>query len=160
MIIILMGVSGVGKTTVGQLLAQEMGLPFHDGDDFHSPDNIAKMERGEPLTEADRAPWIESLQEFIQTLTEQGEGAVLACSALLTSYRQQLDSESATVKFVLLKGSYELIQQRLEGRDGHFMDPSLLDSQFKLLEDSDDSLVVDVDATPEEIVQEIVAQLD
>ncbi len=160
MIIILMGVSGVGKTTVGQLLAQELGLPFFDGDDFHSPDNIAKMQRGEPLSDGDRTPWIESLQEFIQTLLKRGEGAVIACSALRTAYRQRLSGDREVVKFVLLKGSYDLIRQRLDQRRGHFMAASLLDSQLKSLEAPEDSLVVEVDATPAEIVEEIVEQLN
>ncbi|WOD40979.1 gluconokinase [Nodosilinea sp. E11] len=155
-IIILTGVSGAGKTTVGKLLAQRLNSPFLDGDDFHSPDNIAKMERGESLTDADRAPWVESLQECIETLLDNGQGAVVACSALKAAYREQLGGDRDRVKFVLLKGSYDLIQQRLKQRQGHFMDDTLLDSQFDALEAPADSLVVDVAPAPEAIVQTIV----
>jgi gluconokinase len=159
MIIVLMGVSGVGKTTIGQLLAQRLGIPFVDGDDFHSPANIAKMQRGEPLTDGDRAPWIESLQEFVQNLLETGQGAVIACSALKVAYRQQLGGNSGGVNFVLLKGTYDLIQQRLNRREGHFMEAKLLTSQLEALETPADSLVVDVDQTPDAIVETILGQL-
>jgi gluconokinase len=149
----------VGKTTVGQQLAQRLGIPFFDGDDFHSPDNIAKMQRGEPLTDGDRAPWLESLQHFIESLRNQGQGAVIACSALKATYRQQLSGGSDAVRFVLLTGSYELIRQRLNLRQGHFMTAALLASQFEALEAPADSLVVDVDQTLDAIVQAIVTNL-
>lgn len=158
-VIILMGVSGVGKTTIGQQLAQHLGISFFDGDDFHSSANIAKMRRGEPLTERDRAPWIEALQKFLQTLLVNNQGAVVACSALKAAYRQQLSNGSDRVRFVLLTGSYELIQQRLNLRQGHFMAASLLASQFEALEAPTDSLVVEVDPPPEVIVQTIVEHL-
>ena len=160
MIIILMGVSGVGKTTVGKLLAQRLEIPFHEGDDFHSPDNIAKMGRGEPLDERDRTPWIESIQKCIETLLAQRQAAVIACSALKAHYRQQLGGDHERVDFVLLKGSLELIQERLSQREGHFMAESLLASQMEALEAPDDSLVVEVDQSPEAIVQSIIDQLD
>jgi carbohydrate kinase (thermoresistant glucokinase family) len=158
-VIILMGVSGVGKTTIGTLLAQRLGVSFFDGDDFHSPANIAKMQRGEPLTDGDRAPWLTSLQQFIQTLVAQQQGAVIACSALKAAYRQQLAAGSDRVRFVLLHGTYELILQRLNLRQGHFMAASLLASQFEALETPADSLIVEVDAAPAAIVETIVAEL-
>ncbi len=159
-IIILMGVSGVGKTTIGQRLAQRLGIDFLDGDDFHSPANIAKMRRGEPLGDHDRTPWLESLQQFIQTLLDSDQGAVIACSALKAAYRQQLGGGCDRVSFVLLTGSYELIWQRLSQRQNHFMAASLLASQFNTLEIPTDSLVVDIDNTPDAIVQTIVARLN
>ncbi|MFQ4139439.1 gluconokinase [Nodosilinea sp. PGN35] len=160
MIIVLMGVSGVGKTTVGKRLAQRLEIPFHEGDDFHSPDNIAKMERGEPLNERDRTPWIESLQNCIETLLANGQQAVIACSALKADYRQQLGGGHDRVEFVLLKGSRALIQERLNQREDHFMAASLLNSQMEALEAPADSLVVEVDKTPEAIVESIVDGLD
>jgi gluconokinase len=159
MIIVLMGVSGVGKTTIGKLLAQRLGVPFFDGDDFHSPANIAKMQRGEPLTDGDRAPWIKSLQHFIESLLNQQRGGVIACSALRATYRQQLSGGSDAVRFVLLTGSYELIRQRLNQRQGHFMTAALLTSQFEALETPTDSLIIDVEQDPDAIVQAIVTNL-
>lgn len=153
-----MGVSGVGKTTIGKLLAQRLSMPFFDGDDFHSPANIAKMQRGEPLTDRDRAPWIESLQRFIQTLLTRGQGAVIACSALKAAYRLQLGISDEVV-FVLLTGSVDLIRQRLHLRQNHFMTASLLASQFEALEAPTDSLVVEVDQMPDAIVQTILENL-
>ncbi|TVQ08450.1 MAG: gluconokinase [Leptolyngbya sp. DLM2.Bin27] len=155
-----MGVSGVGKTTVGKLLAQRLDIPFHEGDDFHSPDNIAKMERGEPLNDRDRIPWIESIQKCIDTLLARRQAAVIACSALKADYRQQLGGDRDRVEFVLLRGSLALIQDRLGQRQGHFMAASLLDSQMEALEAPDDSLVVEVDQSPDAIVQSITDQLN
>ncbi|MGF1520119.1 MAG: gluconokinase [Nodosilinea sp.] len=159
-IIILMGVSGVGKTTVGQRLAQRLDIDFLDGDDFHSPANIAKMQRGEPLDEDDRTPWLESLQQLIQTLLAKDQGAVIACSALRATYRQQLGHGGDRVSFVLLTGSADLIRQRLRQRQNHFMTAELLASQLEALEAPADSLVVDVDQTPAAIVQTILTKLN
>ncbi|MBE9139043.1 gluconokinase [Nodosilinea sp. LEGE 07088] len=160
MILILMGVSGVGKTTIGSLLAQRLDIAFFDGDDFHSTANIAKMQRGEPLTDGDRAPWLASLQQLIQTQLVNHQGAVIACSALKGAYRQQLSQGSDRVRFILLTGSFELIQQRLSQRPNHFMAASLLASQFKALETPADSLVIPVDRSPEAIAQSIITALD
>ncbi|NJL46780.1 MAG: gluconokinase [Leptolyngbyaceae cyanobacterium SM2_5_2] len=159
MIIVLMGVSGVGKTTIGKLLAAALKIPFYDGDDFHSENNIAKMSRGEPLTDNDRALWLASLRNLIQQLLAKHESAIIACSALKASYRQQLQVDPDQVMFVYLKGSYELIQQRLNRRQGHFMNPQLLASQFTLLEEPEDVLVVDVAQPLELVVGEIMGAI-
>ena len=125
MVIILMGVSGSGKTTIGRRLADELGWKFYDGDDYHPRANVEKMARGVPLDDDDRAPWLESLRDLIRSCLARGESAVLACSALKRSYRQHLLIDES-VKLVYLKGDYELIEDRLEGRRGHFMKPEML----------------------------------
>ena len=134
MVIIVMGVSGSGKTHVGKLLAEVLSLPFYDADDFHPPSNVAKMEQGNPLTDADRTPWLAILADKIQAWNTQG-GAVLACSALKERYRVQLSANyTADVRFAYLQGSKELILNRMLARD-HFFPPELLDSQFADLEE-------------------------
>lgn len=159
MVILLMGVSGVGKTTIGTLLAQRLAIPFYDGDDFHTPANITKMRQGIALTDGDRALWLASLGGFIQNLVNSHQAAVIACSALKATYRQQLSQGHREVQFVYLKGDYELIQRRLDQRQGHFMAPTLLASQFATLEEPEDSLVVEVTAAPEAVVQTICTHL-
>ncbi|PYS80122.1 MAG: gluconate kinase, partial [Acidobacteria bacterium] len=134
MVIILMGVSGSGKTTIGRRLADELGWKFYDGDDFHPRANVEKMAHGVPLDDEDRAPWLESLRDLIRSCLVRGESAVLACSALKRSYRQYLLIDE-NVMLVYLKGDYELIEERLEGRSEHFMKPKMLDSQFDALEE-------------------------
>ena len=129
MIIIIFGVSGAGKTTVGELLARELGWDFYEADDFHSPANIAKMHRGVPLTEDDRWPWLESLGELIKRCLAAAENAILACSALKKAYRRHLRVNSE-VKLVYLRGDFTLITDQLRHRHGHFMNPALLRSQF------------------------------
>ena len=158
MIIILMGVSGVGKTTIGKALAQELHWRFAEGDDFHSAANIAKMHAGIPLTDQDRAPWLQSLRSAITGWLTAGENVVLACSALKASYRETL-RVSSEVKFVYLRGSYELIAQRLASRHGHYMNPDLLRSQFDTLEEPKDTATVDVGPPVPQIVNEIRAAL-
>ncbi|MCB1110226.1 MAG: gluconokinase [Chlamydiia bacterium] len=139
MIIVLMGVSGCGKTVIGEELSRELGIPFYDADDFHSEANKRKMKEGKALTDTDRKPWLKNLADFMQAHGEM----ILACSALKHAYRRILRI-SSEVKFVYLKGAYPLIRSRLEARKGHFFNPELLDSQFATLEEPRHALVVDV----------------
>jgi gluconokinase len=159
-VILVMGVSGSGKTTIGQLLAGKLGWPFYDADDFHPPANIEKMRQGIPLTEDDRVPWLVALHNLIDALVLHHESGVVTCSALTNFDRQQLLRGDRDVHIVYLHGSYDLIRQRLQARHGHFFKPELLASQFKTLEEpSGDVLRIDVDQTPEAIVEEIIHQL-
>jgi gluconokinase len=154
-VIILFGVTGAGKTTVGQLLAAELGWKFYDADEFHSATNVEKMRQGIPLTDTDRWPWLERLRELITNCIDKQEQAVVACSALKQGYREYL-TISDEVKLVYLRGNYSLIEERLKKRRGHFMQPRLLQSQFDALEDPrDKALVIDVDQTPDKIVAQI-----
>jgi len=156
MIVIPMGVSGSGKTTVGRLLATDLGWPFHDADDFHPPENVAKMRAGVPLADADRAVWLDRLRSLIEELIAARRSAVLACSALKQAYRDRLAVDPAAVRFVYLRGDYELIHRRLQERTGHYMPAALLRSQFETLEEpGTDVLVVDVAPAPAEIVATI-----
>ena len=159
MIIILMGVSGSGKTTIGARLAQALGWPFYDGDQFHPPANIAKMQQGIPLTDADRWPWLHALRAHIETCVHQGVSAVLVCSALRQAYREHLSIDEAEVRLVYLKGNYDLIRKRLAQRRGHFMPPGLLASQFAALEEPEEGVVVDIVHPPDTIVELIREQL-
>jgi len=159
-IIILMGVSGAGKTTVGKRLAAELGWPFYDADDFHPAENIAKMGRGEPLNDADRQSWLELMHDIMHAMLLRGEPAVVACSALKTTYRALLAKDNPGVRFVYLKASPELIRQRLQDRQGHFMKASMLESQFAALEEPAGALVVDAAQPVEQIVKEIVGSAD
>ena len=158
MVIIVMGVSGSGKTHIGKLLAKTLSLPFHDADDFHTPGNVQKMEEGIPLTDADRLPWLTLLANNVESWNERG-GMVLACSALKESYRELLSHQyTADVQFVYLRGSRELILSRMRDRK-HFFPPHLLDSQFADLEVPQRSITVNIDQSPQEIVAEICQAL-
>jgi gluconokinase len=157
-IVVVMGVTGAGKTTIGVLLAQRLGWKFADADSFHSPANVEKMRLGIPLDDADRAPWLKSLREGMEAWAAQRENVVLACSALKKSYREELYIAGET-RFVYLKGSYDLIYRRLLQRHGHFASETILASQFAALEEPDDAITVDIDRSEDEIVSEIMRQL-
>lgn len=157
LVLILMGVSGCGKTTIGQDLAAHLGWPFFDGDDFHPPENIARMAAGVPLDDAGRAPWLDRLAELIHTHIARGESAVLACSALKKSYRDRLRQDSSAVKFIYLQGDFDLIWSRMQARSAHYMPPALLHSQFADLEPPapSEALVVSIDQPPAAIIAAI-----
>lgn len=157
MVIILMGVSGSGKTTIGQLLARSLGWAFYDGDDFHPQANIDKMQQGVPLTDDDRDSWLTALQQLIDTLLQNECSAVVACSALKQAYRNRLQRNPEQVRFVYLRGDYDLIHQRLTTRHGHFMPAELLASQFATLEEPQGVLTVDISESPERLVATIKA---
>lgn len=161
MVIVLMGVAGAGKTTVGRALARALGWPFYDGDDFHPPANVEKMRRGIPLTDTDRRPWLESLQALIRKHLLAGRPAIIACSALKRSYRDVLRRAGEGVQFVYLAAHYETIQQRLKARSGHFFDPALLQSQFDDLEppEPEEALIVDASQPIDALVREVIARL-
>lgn len=156
MIIIISGVSGVGKTTVGKLLANDLGCEFFDADDFHSSANVAKMSAGKPLDDEDRREWLERLVRLVADLLSVEGSAVLACSALKKAYRDQLCIGTA-VKLVLLQADFSTISERLSERPNHFMNSNLLESQFETLEpvDSED-LVIDATMSPDAIVKNIM----
>jgi gluconokinase len=157
MIIVMMGVSGSGKTHTGRLLAEQLRWRFYDADDFHPPENIARMTSGVALTEADREPWLERLRALLR---EVGAGnAVLACSALSRRFREQLRAGINQIYFVFLKAGPELIAERLHLRQGHFMPASLIESQFVALEEPADALVVDASQAPETIILQVRAAL-
>jgi len=153
-----MGVTGSGKSTVGKLLAQQLGWKFFEGDDFHSPANIEKMRRGMPLNDDDRRHWLEAIRESIRKMVERSENAVIACSALKHSYRQMLRITGEVV-FVYLKANIDIVRERLKNRTGHFMNPNLIQSQFDTLEESEQALRVDASLPPGEIVRRIRTQL-
>lgn len=155
MIVVVMGVSGSGKTTVGTLLAARLGCEFLEGDDFHSPENVARMAAGTPLTDDDRWPWLEGLNEILK----KKESAILACSALKQSYRDILARDLPRCTFVFLKGSFELIRSRLENRRHRYMPASLLASQFANLEPPRRAIDIDVTRPPERCVEDILAKL-
>jgi carbohydrate kinase (thermoresistant glucokinase family) len=159
--IIVMGVSGSGKTTIGELLAQQLGRPFYDGDDYHSAANVAKMAAGNPLTDADRHDWLATLATHLGEWEAAG-GAVLACSALKETYRQTLQAgEQLPLTWVFLDGSRELLEKRLEGRHDHYMKASMLDSQLATLEEPTYGIRIELtnSETPAQVVARIMAQL-
>ena len=157
--LILMGPMGCGKTTIGRLLAEKLGWSFYDGDDFHPNQNVEKMRAGIALTDEDRKIWLEMLRSKIQRWLERGQNTVLACSALKHTYRDTLGVNQNTVRTVYLKGSYELLQKRIEGRRHPYMDKNLLRSQLNTLEEPKDGLSVDISANPETIVNTIINQV-
>jgi gluconokinase len=161
-IVIVMGVSGSGKTTVSALLAAALGWQFQEGDDLHPAENVAKMRGGTPLTDADRLPWLQKIAQEIDRWREQGSSGIVTCSALKRSYRNIIIGQRAEVRLVYLKGSYELIQSRLAARHEHFMPAALLQSQFATLEEptpDECPLVVDIGGKPTDIAAEILRVL-
>ena len=154
MFIIFTGVAGAGKTTIGKLLAEQLGWRFYEGDDFHPAANVEKMRRGEPLTDDDRRPWLDALRAVIHTAVENAQNGIMACSALKRAYRTRL-RVSEDVIFVYLAAQPDLIQQRLEHRRGHFLNPSLLESQFGALETPQTALVLDASLPPAALVRQV-----
>ena len=155
MILIVMGVAGSGKTTVGQLLAKELSWTFRDADEFHPPSNIQKMSHGIALEDSDRAPWLAGMRAAIEAWLRENTNAVLTCSCLKAAYRQTLVVDPARVRFVYLKGRFDVIEARLRHRTHHFMKAQLLKSQFEILEEPQDAITVDVSDPPEVKVQKI-----
>ncbi len=158
-VIVIMGVAGSGKTTVGKLLAEKLNWKFADADDYHPPANVIKMSSGDALSDQDRAPWLQTLHANIEVWTNKNESTVLACSALKASYRELLQANDA-VSVVYLKGDYGLFEKRLSGRQGHFMKTTMLESQFQTLEEPQGAITVDASEDPESIVKEICAKLE
>ena len=162
-VIVVMGVSGSGKTTVAALLSAALGYQFQEGDELHPRENVEKMQAGTPLTDADRMPWLRKIAEKIDDWRVRGESGVVTCSALKQSYRTIIIGDRAGVTLVYLKGSYDLIRRRLAARHEHFMPVALLDSQFAALQEptpDEHPITVDIGAKPFEIVAEIVHRLE
>jgi carbohydrate kinase (thermoresistant glucokinase family) len=161
-IVVLMGVSGSGKTTVAAMLAGRLNVHFLEGDDLHPPANVEKMRGGTPLTDEDRWPWLRAIAARIDRWRAAGEGGVVTCSALKRAYRDIIVGDRPEVVLVYLRGSSELVHQRMAARHEHFMPVKLLDSQFKVLEEpapDERAIVVDVAPTPGEIVAAIMKEL-
>jgi gluconokinase len=156
--VIVMGVSGSGKSTVGQMLAEQLGWTYIESDDYHSAEDINKMSNGIPLTDADRWPWLNRLHDLMADHAKQGQSVVLACSALKQSYRDLLAAGLKNVFFVYLKGDYDLIFERMKSRD-HYMQASMLRSQFDALEEPINALMLNIEAPPGEIVRKISQHL-
>ena len=158
MIVIIMGTTGAGKTTIGTMLAAQLNWQFADADTFHPPANIEKMSRGTPLNDADRVPWLEAMRKAILEWIAAGKNVVLACSALKRAYREVL-RPSPEVKIIYLKGNYALFAERIRQRHGHFAGEGILAGQFADLEEPDDAIAVDAARSPEQIVAEIRKRL-
>ncbi len=158
MICLVMGVTGSGKSTVGRMLAERLGWVYLEADDFHSASNKEKMHKGIPLTEADRLPWLEAMHQELQAQNAKGKNVVLACSALREEYRRILMAD-LDVKLIYLRGSRELIAERLRQRTNHFAGESILDDQFAVLEEPRDAMIVDITEDPAQIVEEILRAL-
>lgn len=159
-IVLLMGVAGSGKTTVGRELARALGWSFADADGFHPPANVAKMSAGQPLTDADRTPWLASLRAHIDAKLAAGDSAVVTCSALKAAYRHVLLADDARVRLVYLQGTPEQLWARLNARTDHFMKPAMLDSQLTALEEPPDALTLNIAPTPSELVACIRKELN
>ncbi|ALV57582.1 TPA: gluconokinase [Burkholderia cenocepacia] len=161
MILIAMGVSGAGKSLIGEMLAERLSCSYTDGDAFHSAANKEKMHHGIPLTDEDRWPWLRTIRAAIEEKQHAGETAVFTCSSLKRSYRDVLRGTDTDVRFVYLKGSFEVLQERLKSRTGHFFDPSLLKSQLDTLEEPgpDEAIEVSIELTPEQIVDQVMLKI-
>ncbi|NHL65359.1 gluconokinase [Burkholderia ambifaria] len=161
MILIAMGVSGAGKSRIGEMLAERLSCSYTDGDAFHSAANKEKMHHGIPLTDDDRWPWLRTIRAAIEEKQRAGETAVFTCSSLKRSYRDVLRGTDTDVRFVYLKGSFEVLHERLKSRTGHFFDPSLLKSQLDTLEEPgpDEAIEVSIELTPEQIVDEVMVKI-
>ncbi|SAK72299.1 carbohydrate kinase [Caballeronia calidae] len=161
MILIAMGVSGAGKSLIGELLAERLQCSFTDGDAFHSAANKEKMHKGIPLTDDDRWPWLRTIRAAIEEKQRAGETAVFTCSSLKRSYRDILREGDKDVCFVYLEGTFEVLHERLGSRTGHFFEPSLLQSQLDTLEPpgEDEAIIVSIEHTPEEIVDIVIEEL-
>ncbi|MGE5202614.1 MAG: gluconokinase [Acidobacteriota bacterium] len=162
-VVVVMGVAGAGKTTVGESLARVLGAEFLEGDRFHSPESVEKMRRGEALGDADRRPWLDRIAAELARLDASGRRAVVACSALKGAYRDRLRAGCPKIRFVFLAGEEALIRNRLERRRGHFMPSALLATQFAALEPptpAENAVAVDVAAEPDVLVAQIVAALE
>jgi gluconokinase len=158
-VIVIMGVAGSGKTTVGRLLARSLGCPFADADDFHPPANVAKMGAGRPLTDEDRAPWLAAIRTWIEVRLDRRENGVVTCSALKSAYRRVLLAGDDRIRLVHLQGTRELLQARIGARQDHFMKPSMLDSQLAALEPPADALTLDIAPPPAALVTAIRREL-
>jgi gluconokinase len=159
-IVVLMGVSGAGKTAVGELLAKRLGWPLVDGDDLHPASNISKMTAGVPLTDEDRLPWLQKIRDAIVEHAGSGRSAIVACSALKRTYRKFLLQGQPDTRLVYLRGPPVVLERRLGERRGHFFDPNLLASQLETMEEPKDAVVVDVDAELEAVVDSVATALD
>ena len=160
--IVVMGVAGSGKTTVAGILAERLGWPYAEADDFHPPENIAKMSAGQPLTDEDRWPWLRAIRDWLTARSQAGESAVVTCSALKVAYRDLLREAEGRVRFVHLSAPAPLLEDRMEHRAGHFMPPSLLASQLATLEpltDAEDGVTIPVEAPPEVVADQALAAL-
>ena len=157
--LVIMGVSGSGKTTVGKALSIHLDWPFYDGDAFHPARNIEKMSKGIPLTDEDRQPWLERLNKLMKEHLDKNTSLIVACSALKKSYREILKKDLETIQFIFLEGSFDLIMKRMEGREGHFMKAEMLQSQFDTLEKPDDAFIISIDQSVEKIVKSVLEKL-
>ncbi len=161
--LIVMGVSGAGKSTIAEALARRLGWRYEDGDTFHPASNVAKMKAGHPLTDADRWPWLQAIADDIDRAIAIGQRVVIACSALKRAYRDVLRHGRHDMRFVFLDGTQQVVASRLDGRKGHFMPPDLLTSQFKALEppgDDERPIIISIEATVDAIVDTIIQQMN
>ena len=159
-VIILMGIAGSGKSTIGKMLSERLGWQFYDGDDYHPKENVEKMKRGIPLTDDDRWPWLKAIKELIDSGLSKNQKSIIACSALKRSYRQYLKQDNEDVAFVYLKGDDKTLRARISSRHGHFAGVDLLESQIETLEEPHNVVTVDISRKPEEITDYLIERLE